>query len=802
MQPAERESFGDLSEMGDSYVQTLLSASTECVDAIASLQRIAPQLQLTSGFAADVHTLFYVLGNLETALHHFVDRELLQDQTLMRRREQGAKLEDALARAADRGVLKSSVRASLLAGGIASILHLFALTLQKLNQQFSELLEAERRGDAYAELAGASIAALVLCWSSGGGGCRRRPRVRTLALVAGGVCAARVAQLRLQRRAAAAALTATQERLSLVLHMWGLATSVLQRAHRAKSSSYLELDTMDRDRRASDSMERRNSAGGGFGGASRPASPGNSTGNSTDRCLSVSASSTSPPNGELVSLLAEPPQQQQEQPLGARNGGGGGGGHEADGNGGANGYWGGLRRYPSPHTMLPPSRSYPQLIAQPGVHDLEEEHKQATRALFDTCVPWSGNAVPHAFWWETHPVLSLTRTAINAYYASMLVALRAVKAASRLFAGGEYAVALVLLPWYTCFHRLAAAEVYAIWLKPVISDMQCIYAPLRWPSVVGAVRRLCHSDLHFEEHRVKGVRIVVISKGSLVPPAPHEPTAPGGSAPPAAPPLDRPTVLFVPGGAFIADFEAADMFFLAEWVRRADATVVYVTYEFAPQAPYPTGLEQVLAIYRVLREGTHDAKLGFHASPLVVSGLSAGGNLAVAAMLAPLVRGGVASPSSSKTNLSSRQASATQLAAVDDDELRGALGGALGGGGGGFGGALGGGGEQMADFSNHMPDALLLLCPVLNINRSPSPSRVAFFNDTMLPQPLLQAFAGAYDGGASEQTFFDPLLSPAFAPDEALRRLPPTNLQVRAFAPPSLTPFPESLPSVASRYRR
>ena len=163
MQPAERESFGDLSEMGDSYVQTLLSASTECVDAIASLQRIAPQLQLTSGFAADVHTLFYVLGNLETALHHFVDRELLQDQTLMRRREQGAKLEDALARAADRGVLKSSVRASLLAGGIASILHLFALTLQKLNQQFSELLEAERRGDAYAELAGASIAALVLC---------------------------------------------------------------------------------------------------------------------------------------------------------------------------------------------------------------------------------------------------------------------------------------------------------------------------------------------------------------------------------------------------------------------------------------------------------------------------------------------------------------------------------------------------------------------------------------------------------------------------------------------------------------
>ena len=38
-----------------------------------------------------------------------------------------------------------------------------------------------------------------------------------------------------------------------------------------------------------------------------------------------------------------------------------------------------------------------------------------------------------------------------------------------------------------------------------------------------------------------------------------------------------------------------------------------------------------------------------------------------------------------------------------------------------------------------MPDAMLLLCPVLNLNRSPSPSRVAFASDTLLPQPLLTA---------------------------------------------------------------
>ena len=52
----------------------------------------------------------------------------------------------------------------------------------------------------------------------------------------------------------------------------------------------------------------------------------------------------------------------------------------------------------------------------------------------------------------------------------------------------------------------------------------------------------------------------------------------------------------------LADFEAADTFFLNEWVRRAAATVVYVTYEFAPQAPFPTGLQQVAAVYTALRD--------------------------------------------------------------------------------------------------------------------------------------------------------------------------------------------------------
>eukprot|EP00962_Isochrysis_galbana_P019789 scaffold5772_cov105-Isochrysis_galbana.AAC.1 len=46
---------------------------------------------------------------------------------------------------------------------------------------------------------------------------------------------------------------------------------------------------------------------------------------------------------------------------------------------------------------------------------------------------------------------------------------------------------------------------------------------------------------------------------------------------------ERPTIFFVPGGAFICDFEAADYFFLHRWVRQTDAIVVYVSYDYAPQ---------------------------------------------------------------------------------------------------------------------------------------------------------------------------------------------------------------------------
>ena len=251
-------------------------------------------------------------------------------------------------------------------------------------------------------------------------------------------------------------------------------------------------------------------------------------------------------------------------------------------------------------------------------------------------------------------------------------------------------------------------------------------------------------------------------------------------------------MLFVPGGAFIADFEAVDLFFLYQWVREAQATLVYVTYEFAPQAPYPTGMMQVAAVYRALREGSHDHILGFRATPLVVAGLSAGGNIAVSAILsilhpALLARSHAAgtSPAGARSGGANTAQTSGELGGVAPPAppARPTLAEAMGNSGSSSGFFNPSGQPSTQPPRTAMPDALLLICPVLNLNRSPSPSRVAFASDTLLPQPLLAACAKAYDGGAEQALFGDPLLSPALAPDDALRRLPPTHIQVGGFDP-------------------
>ena len=225
----------------NSYLYVLQSASEECVRGLFSLQKVAPTIALTSVFAEDVHTLLYTVGNVEVALHQFVDRELVGAESLHRRREQGATLQDAIGNVGSH--LKSAVQGSLLAGGIASLLHLFALCLRRINEQLETLLALEEQGEAYAEIAATAACSAFLVRSSA-----RRGHVikalRAAASVVGTGCAARALLLRLRRRRAAATLHKSSVRLALILQLWWLATSVPQRAHKHRSSSYIELDRL------------------------------------------------------------------------------------------------------------------------------------------------------------------------------------------------------------------------------------------------------------------------------------------------------------------------------------------------------------------------------------------------------------------------------------------------------------------------------------------------------------------------------------------------------------------------------
>uniref|UniRef100_A0A7S4BWS1 Alpha/beta hydrolase fold-3 domain-containing protein n=1 Tax=Chrysotila carterae TaxID=13221 RepID=A0A7S4BWS1_CHRCT len=346
------------------------------------------------------------------------------------------------------------------------------------------------------------------------------------------------------------------------------------------------------------------------------------------------------------------------------------------------------------------------------------------RSLYQTCVAWSGPS----YWWQLDPILALSKHGIDTYYAAMLTARKIVRAA-RLPEAAAYAIALPLIGWFSPRPASTASIVYQFWCNPDVVELQAVFAPLRWRYSVSLVHRLVGSDILREERSINGNRVVLLQRRSTA-----EAMADAVSDGDNDEEPERPTVMFVPGGAFISDFEAADLFFLYRWVRETDVLLVYASYDFAPQAPYPLPMMCVLRTYRALREHTHG--LGFRASPLVVASLSAGCNLALSAVLAPLLH----------------KRAPPEIA----HELR---------------------------VESLMPHAMLLLCPVVNICRSPSPSRISFASDVLLPMPLLRAFGAAYDQESDHWMERDPLLSPVFASDDVLRRLPPTHIQCGGLDP-------------------
>ncbi|HEX6277099.1 MAG TPA: alpha/beta hydrolase [Polyangiaceae bacterium] len=92
-------------------------------------------------------------------------------------------------------------------------------------------------------------------------------------------------------------------------------------------------------------------------------------------------------------------------------------------------------------------------------------------------------------------------------------------------------------------------------------------------------------------------------------------------------------ILYLHGGGFLYGSERSHGELCSRIALSAEARLVFPLYRLAPEHPFPSALEDVLAVYRALLES------GTRPSDVVVAGDSAGGNLALALLLTLRDRG-------------------------------------------------------------------------------------------------------------------------------------------------------------------
>jgi epsilon-lactone hydrolase len=95
----------------------------------------------------------------------------------------------------------------------------------------------------------------------------------------------------------------------------------------------------------------------------------------------------------------------------------------------------------------------------------------------------------------------------------------------------------------------------------------------------------------------------------------------------------RGTIFHIHGGGFALGSAAGSVGLASSLARKTGMRAVSVDYRLAPEHPYPAGLQDVTAAYRALLEQAGSA------AHVVLSGESAGGNLAVELLIAGKAQG-------------------------------------------------------------------------------------------------------------------------------------------------------------------
>jgi len=181
-------------------------------------------------------------------------------------------------------------------------------------------------------------------------------------------------------------------------------------------------------------------------------------------------------------------------------------------------------------------------------------------------------------------------------------------------------------------------------------------------------------------------------------------------------------IVHVHGGGFVAMTSYSHLPYVRKWSIDTDMPVFSVDYRLAPEYAFPTQLEECYQAYRWVVANA--LRVGSTGQRIILAGDSAGGNLVAAVTLMAIAEG------------------------------------------------------------FRVPDGLLLSYPVLNLTDSLSCSRILSSTDPMLNTGMLMHLKKLLRPTASDfDPNSEPFMSPVFAPDEALRRFPPTRIVVGEFDP-------------------
>jgi acetyl esterase/lipase len=223
----------------------------------------------------------------------------------------------------------------------------------------------------------------------------------------------------------------------------------------------------------------------------------------------------------------------------------------------------------------------------------------------------------------------------------------------------------------------------------------------------------------------------------------------------------RDVIFHLTGGGFFAHIIASDLPYLLDWSASTGAVIVCPEYALLPEHTYPRALNQIAQVYHELVSNTAIDKLGFEVGKLVVTGESAGGNLA-AAFCVKLCLENCSDKAEDVIRCNQElEAGGRHADDGDSDMVQVHL-----------------HKENEDDMAEvvRMPDALMLSCPVLNLSLETSHSRIVGTEDPVLPSGLLSAISDAYLPPSMNISKKNPLASPFYAPDWVLQNFPPTLL--------------------------